>query len=92
MVSDTMSRSFTTGCTRGVCLVVVKLLQSLFCTRAVRVAAGFEVLIHGSVTGCGQRWDTPVTKVSVTSIPLVLWTEEILGVGFLYLLNFNGWQ
>lgn len=65
MVSDTMSRSFTTGCTRGVCLVVVKLLQSLFCTRAVRVAAGFEVLIHGSVTGCGQRWDTPVTKVSV---------------------------
>lgn len=39
------------------CLNVIKLIQSLLCTYAVRVAAGFEVLIHGSVTGCGQSLD-----------------------------------
>lgn len=65
--------------------LAVKLTQSLFCTCAVWVAAGFEVLIHRSVTGCGQ-WDTPETE------PSVLWTEEIPGVGFLYLPNFNSWQ
>lgn len=65
MVSATTARSFTTGCTRGVvCLVVVKLIQGPFCTCAVGVAAGFEVLIHGSVAGCGQ-WDTPVTEALI---------------------------
>lgn len=60
-----MARSFTGDCTRGVvCLVVVKLIQSLFCTCAVPVAAAFEVLVRGSVAGCGQ-WDTPVTEALI---------------------------
>lgn len=51
----------------------------------------FEVLIHGSVARCGQ-WGAPVTEALIHLHPLGLWTEEIQGVGFLYLLNFNSWQ
>lgn len=76
--------------------VCVWLLLNYF--RACSAPVQFEWLLalkfwftgqwQGVVRGGTLRWQ----RFQFTSIPLVLWTEEIRGVGFLYLLNFNGWQ